>query len=213
MLAYDQERQDERTSWWTIATLLLTALAALVALVMVPLDEGAWGIWAVTPLLANVLLSFYVYQTAIGARRRLYMEALESELSTDESGLTIGDTDNVRILAYKRYSWSLTAFGKDQAPEWSARALYSMTTSIPPLMLVCAEFTCVWRLWSAGHTGWAVATGLASLALTSFLAWTHTKLHSQRSGDTSWRLAVIHCQQKSETSIDDAQCDGLVPPD
>jgi hypothetical protein len=133
--AYDLERQDERVFWSTTSTLMLTALAAVVTLTIIA-QPRTWGVWVAAPFISQFIAAYYVYQAAIGARRRWYMEALERELSTNEASLTVDKNDiPVRLFAYNRYSWSLNTFeGRYAAGPW-AIVLFGMINTIIGLLL------------------------------------------------------------------------------
>jgi hypothetical protein len=189
--AYDQERQDERTYWWTTSTLMIAALAAVLALTTAPLGDNAWGVWVVTPLFSNLILAYHVHQSAMGARRRLYLEAIERELSKGEQALEIDSgaaVSDIRPMAYNRYSWSLASNQKTVAPQWLARLFFRAMTFIPLFLLLCVEVTSVWRL-AEGHRLWAIFVGLLSAAMTAFLVYSLWKLTDDWSRKKSWSTA------------------------
>lgn len=84
--AYDLEPQDERGYWTTTSTLMLTALAALLTVALVA-KSPPWGVWIAVPFVAVALGAYHVQQSAIGVRRRWYMEALEQALNYNECPL------------------------------------------------------------------------------------------------------------------------------
>jgi hypothetical protein len=133
--AYDLERQDERAFWSTTSTLMLTALAAVVTLTIIA-QPREWGVWVAAPFIGEFIATYYVYQAAIGSRRRWYMEALEQELSKDETPLTI-DKDNipVRLFVYNCYSWSLNTFEASYAAGRCAILLFIAINLVVVLLL------------------------------------------------------------------------------
>lgn len=76
--AYDLERQDERAYWSTAATVMLTALTALLTVALIA-KNAPWQVWMAVPIAAFVVGAYLVQQSAVGARQRWYMEALEGD--------------------------------------------------------------------------------------------------------------------------------------
>jgi hypothetical protein len=188
---YDQERQDERAYWWTTSTLMVGALAAVLVLVTAPVSAKVWGIWIVAPLFTNLVFAYHVNQSAIGVRRRVYLEALERELCIDEAPLEVDSrhaASLIRPMAYNRYSWSLASNQSEIAPQLLARFLFRAMVLVPLAILVSVEVTSVLRLLDR-HSTWALIVAIVSWVLTMFLALSFWKLGDDRSRRISWSTA------------------------
>jgi uncharacterized BrkB/YihY/UPF0761 family membrane protein len=161
MLAYEQEREDERSFWTSTSTLLLSALG-VVLLLTAGTSKDNWGLWVAAPFLSAPLLAFYLHQGAIGARRRTYMTALEIELSSGAEGLTVLG-ESVRPLAGSGYTWTMNTFEPKRAAGLTAAALFLLINSVPFALLGAVFMTAVYRLHHTHPTAysWTFWGGLA----------------------------------------------------
>ncbi len=198
--AYDQERQDERAYWTSIPTLVLSALTITVtATVVVP--SNLWGVWVVAPFLAIGIFSVWVQQSAVGARRRWYMEALEDELSGDDkieidqayvkksrkdTPLQVRTRTRVRILFSNRYSWSLAANTSDLAKQKTAIVLFVLTFGTPGVIPALVVGGGVWRLAASEHYSAASIVGSTSVVLLTFLYYAFATLPGFYARQRSW---------------------------
>jgi hypothetical protein len=170
-MAYEQERLDERQFLTTVATLLLSALVAILG-VTVASSEPPWGFWLVAPFASAALAAFYALQAGVGASRRVYMEALELALCEGlpgieiESGTEKGQqkTRTVRPLMYNAYSWSFASNERHRRSGRASLALFWMVNSIVWVILFLTLLVSFTRLHKE-HQGLAVLTLIAALTL------------------------------------------------
>lgn len=201
--AYDQERQDERAYWSTAATIMLTALTLLVAAALTA-KSVPWAVWIVVPFAAFAIGAYNVQQSAIGARRRWYMEALEIELSRNEEPLLIDKEEMpVRIMLNNRYTWSLASLGKEKdesAGPWAIGIF--VANIISPILLVSGVVgLSIYRIVDSGHTVVASIIGIVLIILLFFLFWSMLVLTDAGSRDASWKLGPPSGDPNSASEI------------
>lgn len=192
--AYDLERQDERGYWTTIPTLVLSALTITATLTAIA-PPSTWQAWIVAPVLAVGIFSFWVQQSAVGARRRWYLEALEYELSGEDELLIDQEFEekskgrqrrSIRILFSNRYSWSLAANTGDIAKSWLAKGLFALTFATPGLILAVVIAVSVVKLWSDHHV-WSIVVLIVAGLLFFFLACCFLVLADFGARQKSWQ--------------------------
>ncbi|MGI5457997.1 hypothetical protein ACQEWB_33445 [Streptomyces sp. CA-249302] len=193
--AYDLERQDERGYWTTTSALMLTALSALLTVTLVA-KSPPWGMWIAVPFIAFALGAYHVQQSAIGARRRWYMEALEVELSKGEWALVVDErveTDRkvfepaeIRPFANNGYTWSLATNDPERAAGVAAICIFVGSVLGPALLIAGAVAVSLFRIVDSGHPCVAWGVGIPVVLLLAALIWTMFTLTTRESRQKSW---------------------------
>jgi arginine exporter protein ArgO len=166
LLAYSQERDDERAYWTDTAFLILTIVGSLTALGALA-SNIPWFAWVAVPVGATMLLVFHVQQWQLGAMRRARMDALEIELSEGEPGLLLkigSESVTVRLFPFNRITLVLASGNRSDSPMRTARVMFRITSLVPVVALIAFDVLAVWELSQGEHRRWAFIAGALAIA-------------------------------------------------
>jgi hypothetical protein len=157
---YEQERQDERAFFSSTAGLLVGGLS-VVAAVVGAVGTNHWQFFVIGPGLTASLYAYFAHQTVIGARRRVYMAALERFLQ-EESGagmLRLPTSASIVPLAgFSQYSWTANTFEKFAT--WPSKILFASVNAYPLALALTVPTVSVIRLANGSHSKWLWAVGI-----------------------------------------------------
>jgi len=187
VMAYEQERADERAYWSTTTVLLLGGLTVVAALAASSLTLSSWA-WAALPLIVWPLVVYFAHQAVIGGCRRNLLFALEEAISTQRRPLTVNG-ELVLDVPYSRYAWGMTTFDKPWADS-NARVLFAMANLAPVILSVIIIAVAAIRVWVSSPLAAIVSIFLSTLLYGSLL-YVSLKLLSPKNVKAIWQVRPI----------------------
>ena len=172
VMAYEQERADERAYWNATTVLYLGGLTVVAALTASSLTLSSWA-WAALPLVLWPLIVYFMHQAVIGGFRRNLLFALEEAISSNRRPLTVNGV-LIPDVPYSRYAWGMTTYDTSWA-DFGAKCLFMMANAMPVILSVTIITVAAIRVWASSPLA-AIASIILSTLLYGSLMYISWKL-------------------------------------